>query len=178
MDDDLRACWRDLGITTPVIETEEHDMEGSLDEAARMAAADLTEELTRHPPEAITPDYLTSLILRGAKLFVKHWLGTLQQQDLGGLIAFMIDGLKLEPKELIAFMHALPDSVLDKFIRSHVGSATGTHALLALEWHRRHDQSPPSYDVVEIDGRPMVRVDTQQGVATFGLNEKFEGPPE
>lgn len=173
MDDDLRACWRDLGIGDNLVEP--HDMEGSLDEAARKAAADLSHELAQKPPEALSHNYLTDLVLRGAKLFVKHWLDTLQQENLGGLIAFMIDGPKLKHDELASFMRALPDSVLDKFVRSRVGSAKGTQALLALEWHRRHDEPPTTYDVIEIDGRPMIRVMTERGEVTFGLDEEFEG---
>jgi len=172
MNDDFKACWSDLGVGTLLTApAKPYDMEGGLEEAALKATADLLEE-NPHIRQ-VTPEVLAQLIGRGAQLFVKHWLGSLQQEDLGGLIAFMVDGLHLQADELRTFVQALPESVLNKFVKSRIGQAKGTHALLALEWHRRHGRL--TYNIIDQAGTPMVRIMTEKGEATFGLDEAFEG---
>lgn len=173
-DDDLKNCWDDLGANDLIVPpAAPWNMETALEEAATRAAAELSNEvavLGPNPP--LTHALLQRLILSGARLFVQHWLGSLQQQDLGGLLGFMVDGLKLPAEELAEFVRALPASVLRKFVSSHVGSAKGTHALLALEWHRRQDGL--QYTVFDKDGMVQVRVTSEKGETTFGLDETFE----
>ena len=176
-EDDFEQFWTDLqGDKAPSIleiASKPKDYTYGLEEASVKAEFELKQEIAKLDLASITTEVVSRMVSRGIRTFVRHWLGMYRNQDIAGLVEFIIDNLNLPPHELKGLMTALPRSLVERVTKNVYGSSRGIHALFALEWHYREGNLPSGYSLVEVEGRTVVRVRKDGNDITFTLDEDF-----
>lgn len=175
---DLETFWQDLrGKQQPslVISGDKpKDYTFALEEAALKAEFDLHAEIAAMGSTALTSDLLAKLVTKGIKHFIRHWYAAYRNQDVAGLVEFMMDGLNLPTDELKGLMRALPRSLIDRVVSGVDGTGSGIHALFALEWHFREHNLREDYTLYRDDECLKVRVIRDGQAITITLAEKFD----
>lgn len=139
-DDDLEAYWADVRPQklVEVVRTRGSDLDGMMQLAAEQTIFDLTHDIRKkHDQKPITAEILADIVATGVRTFMVKWREALTNQNLTGLIEIVLEGQQLTAEEMQGFVRALPKSILERIASSAVGSATGTHALMSLEFIRR-----------------------------------------
>jgi len=178
--DDLEECWKELERQplVEVIRTRGSDIDNMMEVAAEKAIFDLKKYiLERHEHKDVADvGVLSDIVTTGVKMFLKKWQGELRTQNLAGLIEIVLEGQSLSPDELQGFLRALPMSLLTRIAESVVGSATGTHALMSLEYIRRTAGNP--YTIGAIGHRIWAEFahPRTREVVRFFLDEEFKFP--
>lgn len=183
-DIDFEEDWDLIRQKSPIrlVGTRGGDIDGQVELAATTALADTIRQIQeladaecRNAP--VTPEVFARFINIGVNNFMKSWHQQLRGVGLPGLIEIVLEGQQLPPQEMKGFMEALPTSFLRRVAESAVGSASGTHGLVALEYHRRMG-AISSYEMGEDKGRVWVRFAPSPGISlTFFLDEPFDPLP-
>ncbi len=175
---DLESYWKDIR-DLPRIEVNSgkaSDLEGALELASEKTLFDLQVELRKHQDMVVTTDLLAELVTLGIRTFMRHWYQGLKEQDLSGLIEIVLEGQRdMSPRDMAGFIRALPSTLLERIVQSVAGSATGIHALMAIEMARRNGKLN-GYRIDKESGRIYVEFDhTSEQVQTirFYLDESF-----
>jgi hypothetical protein len=176
---DLETFWQDLrGKQQPslVISGDKpKDYTFALEEAALKAEFDLQAEIAAMGANPVlTSDLLAKLVTKGIKHFIRHWYAAYRNQDVAGLVEFMMDGLNLPTDELKGLMRAMPRSLIDRVVSGVDGTGSGIHALFALEWHFRERNLREDYELYRDDECLKVRVIRDGQAITITLAEKFD----
>lgn len=171
---DLESCWRDLRPHAFVEKEPTSKFKESLKDAYERSNERLVEELKGHQGQTVTVELLAKIVSKGVSLFMQEWQEGLRRQNLAGLIEIILEGQDLTASEMHEFVRALPYSLLERICKSAVGSATGIHGLMAIEYAHRN-RSIRHYGVVQDGARTYVAFTNLEGVpVTFYLDEKFE----
>jgi len=180
---DFEAFWEDLRSPAKepdapdaiqVVGGKSPDLTGLLEKTCEKTAQDLAQRFQSHHGETMTVKLLADIVTTGVRTFMENWHDGLRRQNLAGLIEFVLEGQSLTPEEMTGFVRALPLSLLQRISESAIGSATGIHGLMAVEYARRRGevtsyilQSDKDRVVVEFTNRLDQR-------ASFYLDEEFE----
>jgi hypothetical protein len=175
-DEDLEEYWailRPPSEITPVSDRAS-DLQSQLLLASGKTGFDLASRYKEFAGQELTPDLMAKMLAEGIQVFMDHWYDSLRKQNISGLLEIILEGQSnnLTPTEMTEFIRALPSSLLDKVVKSALGSATGIHALLALERHRR--SGTVTYSIESVLGSTQVRFTGPGGQeVSFGLYEAF-----
>lgn len=143
---DFESFWDDLKAkkkapagpeTIQVISGRAADLDDMLEVACAKTAQDLMQKYQQHRGQNLTVETLADIVTTGVRTFMERWHESLRGQNLAGLIEFVLEGQSLTPAEMTGFVQALPRSLLERITRSAVGSASGIHSLMAVEYGRR-----------------------------------------
>jgi len=162
-DDTLESFWQDL---RPVNLAPRQPEEGlikvhsgrvtDLDASLEMACAKATQELgtlfARHRGVSMTHELLAEVVATGVKVFMEKWREGLKGADLAGLVEIVLEGQNLPLEELRGFVRALPTPLLERVAKSALGTASGTHGLMAIE-HARRNGSLRDYTLGQDSGK-------------------------
>ena len=178
-DVDLESFWERLrgkqDASLTITGTKPKDYTFALEEAALKAEFDLHQDIAAlGQSPALTGDLLARLVAKGIQHFIRHWYAAYRNQDVAGLVEFIMDGLNLPPDELKGLMRAMPRSLIDRVVSSVSGTGSGIHALFALEWHYREQNLPEDYTLYRDDERLKVRVVRNGQAITISLEEMFD----
>lgn len=180
-DDDLEDYWRDLRPKqlVEVVRTKGSDLDGMLTTAAEKTIFDLAQAVNKkYDQKPVTGEMLADIVGTGIRIFMQKWRDALTNQNLTGLIEIVLEGQHLTPEEMLGFVQALPISILQRIADSAVGSGTGTHGLMSLEFIRR--QGGIAYHLGVTNGRiwaEFAHPRTKETVQFF-LDETFRLPNE
>jgi hypothetical protein len=178
LDDDFESLWHDLkgGGPKPLItiSAKPRDYTFGLEEAAAKAEFDLRRELNHLGQINLTNELLSRLVTHGVQYFMRHWYESYRNQDVAGLVEFIMDGLNLPPEELKGMMTALPQTLIERVVHGVSGAGSGIHALFALEWHRRAGNLPSDYEIYRDEDRTKVRLIRDGQAITLTLDEVFK----
>jgi hypothetical protein len=86
----------------------------------------------------VSKEALERIVSRSVKTSLSMWTMALDEQGTEGLLEYLLLGASLTEAELVALLRSMPMSLLDRILASASKSATGLHALISLEWHRRN----------------------------------------
>jgi len=115
---------------------------------------------------------LQLIVERSVKYAMHEWTKTLDEQGTEGLIEFFLLGSSLSEEELSGLLRAIPETLLHRILASSTKSATGIHALISLEWHRRNGASALNYRIDQ-QGQ-VVFQDPTHGEIGFFLDDRFK----
>jgi len=138
--DDFESCWAELREKSPirVVTTKASDLRSQMEIACAQTSFELAQHLkTLQGKSLADPQVLSDLVSKAVVTFMEKWHAALRGQNLAGLIELVLEGQDLTPNEMRGFIQALPESLLNKVVESAIGTATGVHALMALEVHLR-----------------------------------------
>jgi hypothetical protein len=157
------------------------DLRGQLLLASEKAGFDLAHKFKEFNGQPVTPELMAKIVAEGIRSFMDKWYDGLRKQNISGLVEIVLEGQgnHLSPEEMQGFIRALPDSFIEKVVTSAMGSATGVHALMALEKHRR-TSGRTDYSIAKVGGSVQVRFTGPEGQeVSFGLYEAFDldAPP-
>ena len=174
-EDDFESFWQELQGRTAkaliTISTKPRDYTFGLEEAAAKAEFDLRQDVSK---EGLTKEDIPHIVSRGVQYFMRHWYDAYRNQDVAGLVEFILAGLDLPTEELHGMMKALPRSLIDRVVRNVSGAGTGIHALFALEWHWREGNLPNDYEIYRDDEGLKVRLVKDGESLTISLDEVFQ----
>jgi hypothetical protein len=178
-DTDLETFWEDLRGKQPadlvISGHKPKDYTFALEEAALKAEFDLKNDIAvLGPNPPLTGDLLARLVSKGIQHFIKHWYAAYRNQDVAGLVEFIMDGLNLPADELKGLMRAMPRALIERVVSGVSGTGSGIHALFALEWHFRERNLPEDYTLYRDDECLKVRVVRDGQAITITLEEKFD----
>jgi len=176
-DDDLESYWKDIRRQPVVVTASDRpgDLQGQLLLASEKAGFDLAHKFKDFNGQPITPELMAKIVAEGIRSFMDKWYEGLRKQNLSGLVEIVLEGQgnHLTPEEMQAFVQALPVTLIDKIVDSAMGSATGIHALIALEKHRRLGRA--AYRIQKVGAAVQVSFTSPEGQeVTFGLYEAFD----
>jgi hypothetical protein len=184
MDDDFDSFWNELqgssGKPLIVFEGKPRDYTYGLEDAAAKATFDMrTYMASLGPHPVVTSEMLTQLVTRGIHGYMRHWYDAYRNQDVAGLVEFIIDGLNLPAADLKGMMRAFPMSLIDRVVRGVTLAGTGIHALFALEWHYRSGNLPSDYEIYrEADDKTRVKIMRNGEAVIITLDDVFRIPEE
>lgn len=174
---ELEEFWQDLrprgSITT--VSGRPTDLKSQLLLASEQTAFEVAQRQLVLQGQFLTADGISKIVADVVQTFFRKWLDNIRSQNLSGLIAIVLEGQKnhLTPEEMLGFIRALPESILDKILDSAINSGTGVDGLIALEKHRR--RGGPDYNVETVSGEVIIRFFTPEGrEVQFGLYESFD----
>jgi hypothetical protein len=180
---DFESFWDDLRATGKQPEPPDEilivggkgtDLTGVLQSACEKAAHDLSVKYQERQGEILTLEVLADIVTTGVRIFMEKWHDGLREQNLAGLIEFVLEGQSLTPEEMTGFVRALPMSLLGRISESAIGSATGIHGLMAVEYARRRGDVR-SYILEAEEGKVIVEfINRQDQRVRFSLNEEFK----
>jgi hypothetical protein len=176
-DDDLETYWKDIRRHPVVVTASDRpgDLRGQLLLASEKAGFDLAHKFKEYNGQPVTPELMAMIVAEGIRSFMDKWYDGLRKQNLSGLVEIVLEGQgnHLSPEEMQEFVRALPSSLIMKVVESAMGSATGIHALMALEKHRRVGLA--NYSIAKVGGSVQVRFTGPEGQeVSFGLYEAFD----
>lgn len=175
-DEDLESYWKDIRRHPVIVTASDRpaDLQGQLLLASEKAGFDLAHKFKEFNGQPVTPELMAKIVAEGIRSFMDKWYEGLRKQNVSGLVEIVLEGQgnQLTPEEMRGFVQALPASLIDKVVESAMGSATGVHALIALEKHRRAGRA--NYDISKVGGSVQVRFTGPEGQeVSFGLYEAF-----
>lgn len=179
---DFESFWDDLrgsGKPEPpdevlVVGGKGTDLTGMLEKTCEKTARDLAQKFQQHHGQTMTVELLAEVVSAGVQAFMENWHDGLREQNLAGLIEFVLEGQSLTPEEMTGFVRALPLSLLGRISESAIGSATGIHGLMAVEYARRQGDVR-SYILQAEEGKVTVEfVNRQDQRVRFSLHEEFK----
>jgi hypothetical protein len=179
---DFESFWADLrarrkpasGETIQIISDRSSNIEGMLNVACEKAAFDLAKKYEPYRGKAMTTDMLADVVSAGVRVFMEKWHEGLRGHNLAGLIEIVLEGQSLTPDEMVGFVRALPRSLLERISSSALGSATGIHGLMAVEFARRQGEVR-EYILRPDSGRVLVEfVNRDNQEVAFYLDETFK----
>jgi hypothetical protein len=138
--EDLQEHWKALRPQSSIVlvSGRASDMRSHMEMAAAKAIAKLTKYTNdKHKNAPITGEVLADITVKGVSLFMEEWNNSLKSQNLAGLIELVLEAQDLSPAEMRGFLQALPISLIDRMLKSSIGTVPGVHALVALEKHMR-----------------------------------------
>ncbi len=138
--EELEECWADIRPprAIEVVSTRGGEIDGLLTVAAEQTIFELTKHIRKKHDHALaTNEVLADIVGSGIRIFMLKWREALRSQNLSGLIEIVLEGQQLTVDEMRGFVQSLPTSILQRIASSVTGSATGTHALMSLEYLRR-----------------------------------------
>lgn len=169
----LEEFWNE--IRKFPIEIQSPKLQEQLEIICKETATELAEkcqEFIRKPLDAETLAFITA---QGIGIFFEKWHEGIKSQNLAGLIEIVLEGQDLTPEDLQGFIRALPLSLLEQVTQSVIGSASGTHALLAFEWHYRKGTIRGFEIFRNTEGKVAVKVITpKEQEIVFPIEEKFD----
>jgi hypothetical protein len=173
---DLEDYWEEIRVRSPirVITTKGSDLDSQLMIACEKALFDIKAKFQERAGEKITHELLSEMVTEGIRALMTNWREGLRGQNLAGLIEIVLEGQDLPPAEMLAFVQALPGTLLQRICESAVGTATGIHGLIAVEWHRR--QGLVSHMNVEPEGSrvKVAFTDPAGRISHFFLDDPFD----
>ncbi len=162
---DLEAYWSDVR-TTPALIPVQHGT-GRVDVAAAKAAHD-----------AATTGVAQPTAEKVIHMFLRHWRAEVLAGGIGSLIELVLEDYNLDIAELVGFVRALPQALLQRIIDQGAtsSSARGVHALLAIEHHRRMRTGALSDYTLRRDADRVLLVEVRRSGSslTFRLDETFD----
>lgn len=179
---DFESFWADLRakkgpVTKDVIQVvggRTSDVGDMLNIACEKAAFELAKKFRQYSGVSMTTDLLAEVVSTGVRIFMEKWHEGLRGHNLAGLIEIVLEGQSLTPDEMRGFVRALPRSLLERISSSALGSATGIHGLMAVEFARRQGEVR-DYTLRPESGRIRVEFVNQQGQeVSFYLDETFK----
>lgn len=179
---ELESDWEDLKknrTSILLVTNKPGDLKSQMELAYQKTAFDLSQYVKRYDQQQLTVEILTDLTSKAVRLFMENWYKALREQNLAGLLELVLEGQDLSPSEMKEFLQALPSSLLQKIVSSAIGSASGTHALVAVEYMMRQ-RSVRDYRLRKEGASVVVSfVDpVTLGEVTFTLDETFKGLSE
>lgn len=175
-EDDLEDDWALLRRTSPIrlITGRGGDTAGQIEFVATTTMADLTKEVNlKYHNHPVTGELLSDVALMAVSRFLKNWHAHLKGLNLPGLIEIVLEGQDLSPEEMKGFMKAIPTSLLRRIAESAVGSASGTHGLVAVEFAQRQGRIA-SYTIDKRQDRVCVEFQKGADTVLFFLDEPFD----
>ena len=187
MTSDFSEDWQDLlpglmtireeRLTKQLEEASKVAQQKVLDAIAETSKSELAKRLREEfpPGSPLTQENMAHMIALGVKLFMESWLETLKSSDLAGLIELVLEGQDLSPEEVKGFVRALPTSMIDRIVGSALGTASGAHALFALESHRRKGSLGKDYEILKLqNGRLAIQLPLEgDNMAVIHLNDEY-----
>jgi len=163
MTDELLIDWDAVRKKSAIriASTRSSDLESMLDAACEKTIFDLKQVFRKH---SLPPEVLQEIVTEMVRRFTGHWKEALENQNLAGLIEIVLEGQHLSPKDLRAYLVALPDTFIERVCDSAIGGpASGIHAVIAIEKARRLRKV--TYEIIEIAGRFCLKcVDLEKDV--------------
>lgn len=180
---ELEDDWEELkAAKSPIliVTAKPDDLKSQMELAYQKTAYDLAQYAKRYDNTG-TPltEVLVDITAKAVRTFMGHWYKALRGQNLAGLLELVLEGQDLTPTEMKEFLQALPTSLLQKVVSSAIGSATGTHALVAVEYMMRQ-RSVRNYRLLKEGSAVVVTfVDpVTLNEVRFTLDETFKGLSE
>lgn len=189
---DFEEDWGDVSSSAkrpPLRLTKRGDVLAALEDACEKAGKDLRADFSEFTGQQLTPEMLSAMVSKTVTLFMTHWVKSLQDYNLAGLIEIILDGQGLDPAEMKAFIRAMPRSLIGKICDSEIGTWTGVHALMGVEFAYRSGRlvedyqmgrDPGSADRVFFEFRPRTAPnpeDNGKSVRLYLDEERGEGLP-
>lgn len=175
-DESLETYWDEIRYRSPirVVKDKPSELDDQLLLACEKASFDLRQQLAGMVGQPMNSDVIAKLVTTGIRQFMSHWKEGLTGQNLAGLIEIVLEGQGLTPDEMLGFVQALPESLIQRICKSAVGSASGVHGLMAIEYHRRRG-TVSNLRVEASDGRVKVAFRGRgEGDTHFFLDDPFE----
>lgn len=179
---DFESFWADLRVrrkpvtkdAIQIVGGRTSDVGDMLNVACEKAAFELAQKYQRYQGQSMTTDMLAEVVSTGVRIFMEKWHEGLRGHNLSGLIEIVLEGQSLTPDEMRGFVRALPRSLLERISSSALGSATGIHGLMAVEFARRQGEVR-DYILRPESGRVLVEFVNREGQeVTFYLDETFK----
>lgn len=153
-DEDLQSYWDDIRAPRP-IRLMGPRVSNSLELACQKTYGSIVDEVAKIGSTRIDGPLLGRLISNGIRTFLENWRESLAKEDLSGLVEIVLEDTRLTPTELTEFVRALPESLLTRITESAIGSTTGIHGLMAVEYGRRQGRVT-QYTLTKQDDRLKV----------------------
>jgi hypothetical protein len=180
---DFEDFWADLRArkkpaskdTIQIVGPRASDVGGMLNIVCEKASFELSQKYSALlGGRPLTTEILADLVSTGVRVFMEKWHEGLRGHDLAGLIEIVLEGQSLSPDEMRGFVRALPQSLLQRIASSALGSATGIHGLMAVEFARRQGEVQ-DYVLRSDSGKVVVEFVNRGGQqASFYLDETFK----
>ena len=174
-EDLLSEAWALFERRIPM--PKESPFQRDLEVATEVTQAKMQEFITSLGQVQLNADVLSKITADAVRIFLATLQTQLKGHDLTGLIAIILEGQDLEPEELKGFVRALPEKLLNRAVDSALGKASGTQALMAIEWHYRHRNLHDDYSLrINSQGRFYAKIPQpgDQEIVLF-LDDEFDG---
>lgn len=139
-DDDLEDYWEAVQTQQliKIVKDRATDLREQLEVASAKTAFEMTPVIAEMSGKMLGPEALAQMISKTVRVFMEKWYEGLRGQNLAGLLELVLEGQNLPLPELKGFVQALPVTMLERVVRSAVGSTgSGVHLILAMELHMR-----------------------------------------
>jgi len=157
MTDRFDLDWEALQKKSLIRVTTNHsyDFEAQLEVACEKTVFDLTHLFRKHQVSAETAQELMGEMVRR---FTSHWKESLKNQDLAGLVEYILEGQQLSNVELSSYLRALPLTFITRICDPEVGGGdnTGIKQVMGVELARRNGTA--SYQVTKKYGQFCLEV--------------------
>lgn len=138
-DDNLEDYWEAVQSRhlIKVVRDRAADFREQLEIASAKAVFEM-QTMSKYVNQPLDAANLSKLLADAIKIFMEKWYEGMRGQNLAGLLELVLEGQDLPLSELKGFVQALPVSMLERVVRSAVGSSgSGIHLVMAMELHMR-----------------------------------------